>query len=677
MRDSDDKNYGTDKGVDDKDFLAEMRERHQAARGHWSSQYHHAKQDMEFVFTPDKQWDETMRDARKGRPCYTFNKLRQALKQVTNDQRQNRPQPKLRAVDDTDKEMVDLREGIIRGIERLSNADRAYDTAFQFAVGGGYGAIRIITDYVDADSFEQDIIIKEVANPYAIYWDPSAIEKDRRDAAYVTFEQKLKKSEFKRRWPKADMTNFENSEIAKNHVWCTDEDVTVLEYWYKEYEKRTLLLLSDNRVIDADEAEQIVDELTAQGITVKNERTTEVPVVKWCICAGNEILEGPTEWAGKFIPFVPVWGDIINIDGKDVFSGMVSYAKDAQRLYNYERTAFVETLAKQPKSPILATGKMIEKYRHIWESLGTDDPPVLPYDPDPQAPGARPTREMPPALPAAFIQAAQVSSDDIKATTGKFDASLGARSNETSGRAIAMRQREGDVASFDYIDNLGYAQKYVYEIVNDLIPHIYDTERQIRFVSADEAEKVMRVNQVVFDEQTGQHVTVNDLSRGRYDIAVTIGPSYNTQRMELADAMMQLANDPTPFGMLAKYVYFKSLDMPQIEVIVKSARKLLVQQGLLEPEEGDTPPQPPQPDPKMVADAKRLEAQAAKLEAEAQGQTLENELLSFQHGMALGQLEIPPPLMQQQPNPAPQGAFFSPQAFEPMNQQSAPDGFPG
>lgn len=667
---SDSPNYATPRdGVNKEDLHKEMLARHEECWDYWRDQYKKAEEDMEFAFTPESQWDEWMSESRRGRPTYTVNKLRQAMKQITNDQRQNRPQAKVRAVEGGDSDLAEVRQGLIRNIDSQIDAQRAVDTAFQFAVGGGYGVWRIKTAYADDGGFDQVIEREEIPNPYSVVFDPSAKKKDRRDARYAFVDTQWARSQFKDRWPKAKCVSV-NDAIESTKSWWDEKEVTVAEYWYKTTEQIEIVLLSDGTVHDADKLELIWDELAAQGITEQRRRVAERECVYQCIVSGAEILEGPSKWPGKFIPLVPVWGEILNLKGKDEFFGAVRFAKDAQRMYNYERSTFIETLADQPYSPFMADAASIEGYETQYQAMRTKRPPVLLYKANPALPnGGKPTREMPPSFPAALAQAAAISSDDIKAATGIYDASLGARSNETSGRAIIARQREGDVANFDYIDNLSYALKYDFEVTNDLITAIYDTQRQVRILGEDGAEKAVDVNRVVLDEQTGQPVTLNDMSQGRFDISVTVGPSYTTQRMEAAEAMMQLANDPSPIGMVAKYGFIKNLDAPMLEDVRKAARKVLVSQGLLDPEEGEQPPAPPPPNPKDVADAKKNAAQAQKYEAEAQGQELENQRMAFQWGMQLGALQpamppqATPPPIPIQPNPqaqqAPQGGFGS------------------
>lgn len=605
-------------GVNKEDLHKEMLTRHQYARDYWRDQYRLAEEDMEFAFMPDTQWDEWMAQSRVGRPMYTVNKLRQAMKQITNDQRQNRPQAKVRAVEDSDADLAEIRQGLIRNIDQTSEADRARDTAFQFAVGGGYGVWRVNYSYEDDGGFDMVIRKEEISNPYTVVFDPAAKAKDRRDARFAFVDSSWARSAFREKWPDAKLVSVDDcSETNKN--WFQEEDVTVSEYWYKTSETYTLVLMSNGASYDEAEIADVMDEMAQAGITVQRSRKATREKVWQCIVSGAEILEGPNEWAGRFIPLVPVWGEILNLGGKETFFGAVRFGKDAQRMYNYERSTFIEVLSDQPYSPFMAPAESIAGYEGQWNNLKTKRPPVLLYKSNPELPNAgKPSREPTAQFPAALAQAAAISSDDIKAATGIYDASLGARSNETSGRAILARQREGDVANFDYIDNLSYAMKYDFEITNDLITKIYDTERQIRIIGEDGAEKVIRVNQAVLDQQTGREVTLNDLSQGRYDIAVTVGPSYTTQRMEAAEAMMQLANDPSPLGMVAKYGFIKSLDMPGLEDVRKAARRIVVQAGLLEPEEGEeSPQQQQQPSPEQMAQAQKMQADAKKSEAQS------------------------------------------------------------
>lgn len=648
--------YAADRaGVNKDDLHKEMMTRFKECRDYWRPQYEEAKEDVKFAFVPDSQWDEWMSESRKGRPCYTVNKVRQAMKQITNDQRQNRPQAKVRAVEGADQKLAEVRQGIIRAIDSQLDAQRAVDTAFQFAVGGGYGVWRITTSYQDDGGFDQVIQREEIPNPYSVFFDHSAKKKDRRDARFAFVETSFSRSAFKARWPDAKLVSVDDTTDATRE-WFGESDVIVAEYYYKKVERKEIVLMSDGAVYDAEEIAPVIDDMVAAGVTEQRRRWTDRDCVYHCIVSGTEILEGPKKVPGRFIPLVPVWGELIRIEDKDLFFGAVRFAKDAQRMYNYERSTFIEVLADQPYSPFTADAGSIEGYESQYRNMRVKRDPVLFYNSDPTKPnGGRPTREPPPAFPAALAQASMISSDDIKSATGIHDASLGAKSNETSGRAIIARQREGDVANFDYIDNLAYALRYDFEITNDLITEIYDTARQIRIIGEDGKEDVVEVNSVQIDSQTGKEVPLNDLSQGRYDVSVTVGPSYTTQRMEAAEALQQLANDPSPLGMVAKYGFIQNLDSVGLEEVKKAARMILVGQGLLEPGKDDKPPTPPQPDPKLMADAKKADAQALLYAEQAQGQGLQNQETALRLGVQMGEAGIAPEPMQPPQGTAPGG----------------------
>ncbi len=665
---------------------AEMRARFADCESAESSLRSQAVDDFKFIWVAGHQWDNNFGRLRGNRPKYEFNKLRQAVKQVINDMRMNTPSIKIRATEDGDVKLAEIRQGLIRNIEAQSRADEAYDWAGLYAVSAGYGVWRVTTGYTDDDTFDQEIRIERVHNPFSVRFDPSATKLDRSDARFAFVEDSVPRAEFRRRWPKAEITSFDSALTSDCRDWYRDKEIRFAEYWQKVPVKKEILLLSDGRVVDAEDFDE---EAAAQGqldpmgqpmgepITVEQRRTVDGHKITMEIVSGEETLEGPFDWPGQYIPLVPVWGDIVHVDGRDQWYGMGRMARDAQVLYNFERSNFAEVIANQPKSPYMYTPKQIEGFEREWRDLAVDNAPGLPYNPDPTAPGIRPMREPPPQLSPGYMAALQLSSDDLKSTTGIFDPSLGARSNETSGRAIIARQREGDVANFDYQDNISRAILFTGIIVNDLIPHIYDSERQIRILGEDGSEEFLAINKPVWDEASQSWQTVNDLRQGKYDVTISTGPSYTTQRMETLEAMMQLAQGNGPDAMLARYGALKAMDTPGMQEVLDAYRKLLVNQGLLPPGEGDEPPPPPQPNPKDVADAEKGAAQAALYGAQAQGQQLENIGLQQQVQAANLLLGMPPP---PQPEPAtpdqpPSGGFFMGGA--PGMSPPAPDGIPG
>ena len=564
---------------DDK-FMNEMRTRFELSIEADSENRVRSLDDVRFVSVQGEQWDEYQKRKRKTRPCYEFNRLRQHIRQVTGDQRQNRPQIKLRAVEQGDKETADIMQGLIRNIESISNADKAYDTAFEWAVTGGYGVWRLKTEYNNNDSFEQDIKIQEVTNPFSVYFDPSAQEFDRRDAQYAFVITKIGKDEFKQKYPNDELIDYTGANYDIQH-WIDDASVTLCEYWYKQYEDKNLLLLSNGNTVYEDEIpDRMV--LEANGITVLKERKVEVPKVKMALLTGEGVIE-EADWAGRYIPIVPVYGDIVDIDGEFHYSGMVRFGKDAQRVYNYHRTTMIETIANAPKVPYLVTPEQIKGFEGLWKSANAENMPFLPYNPDPRA-GGMPQRSGGVEIPQALITASQYDAEDIKAVTGQFDASMGAGGNETSGRAILARQREGDTATYSYVDNLSRAIRYTGEILVDLIPKIYDTERVVRILGIDGGEKWVEINKIQIDQMSGQQIVTNDITGGKYDVSVNVGASYNTQRQEASEALLEMMGNPMLAPVVADLLA-KNLDIPNSDELEKRLRKIGIKSGVIEPSE--------------------------------------------------------------------------------------------
>lgn len=672
-------------GTTGDDRMKAIRERFQYASDAVNDLYSKAQSDFKFAWKDGEQWDSNTVELRGARPRYEFNRIRQIIKQVINDNRQNTPSIKVRATEDGDKDIAEIRQGLIRNIEATSNADQAYDWGGLYAISAGYGCWEVATEYATEDGFDQNICIKRIENPFSVYFDPDARELNRCDSQYVFVIQNMRRSEFKRRWPKAEMDNFEaNARDSTQHGWWDTDTVRVAKYWEKKREKKRIYRLSDGSVVDADAFDQIreVAENPPMGpdgvpsrepITVEAERTVEVDKVTYELVSGNETLEGPFDWAGKYIPLVPVWGDYTVIDGSPYWYGMVRMARDAQTLFNYSQSNLVEVIAKQPNAPWLYTPAMIQGFAKEWANSAVNNAAGLPYNVDPTAPGGMPKRENPPAFPAAYANLAAVHDQNLKAVTGVYDASLGNRSNETSGKAIMARQHEGDVANYDYSDNIVRAVQYTGVVINDLIPYIYDAQRDLRILGDDMTEKYVKANTVVdapvIDENTGmpaidmltgqprtEQKVINDLTQGNYDIAVTTGPSYTTLRMETLDAMTSLAQTGGPAAMLGALGVMEFMDVPGLEPYTKAMRRMLIAQGVpLEPEDGEQPPAPPQPNPAEVAKAEKDKAQAAKYGAEAVGQELENQANEFMRDQVLGAAGMPIP-----PPPGPGGAPVQP-----------------
>lgn len=561
-------------------ILDEAMDRFDTASDAWSYTYNAALDDIQFVDTDDGQWDDAVRQSRVNRPCLTFDKLSSAVDQVVGQQLQMLPGVKVRGAEEGDQDVAEIYEGLIRQIEQ--RGAKAYKTAFKFSVKGGWGCWLVEHDYIDDTSMNQDIILREIKNPFSVLFDPIIQIQDMKECRYAFQFEDLERDEFERLYPKAQTGVGEAFYSAGNQrAWINENTVRIADYFRIVPEERRLVQLSTGEVVDYEDIEPIIDELNFKGVTITNERIVEGRKLERFKITGMEILE-EYECIGRYIPLVPLLGKTSNIDGRFVTRGLVRKAKDAQRMYNYSRSTAIEVTALQPKQPLMATPAMIKGHEERYRNLMTSNDPVLLFNFDQ---GHKPFREPPGQPSTALLTDVQISSDDIKSTTGIYDASLGQRSNETSGRAIRERQLQGNIATYEFVDELVESIKYTGEIFVNMIPKIYDAERQIRILGEDDREEVMMINKPQLDLQTGETIIINDLNRGHYDIKVTTGPSFSTRRSETAEQLGTLFGQNPQMAQMGADIYFKSLDLVGADELVERVRKAGIKAGMIEPNE--------------------------------------------------------------------------------------------
>lgn len=603
-------------GVSEKDneLIQEIRDRFDEAFTSWSPVYDEMIDDLNFV--NGDQWPEDIKKERMadGRPCLTINKLANFGDQVIGDIRQNEPSIKVKPVDSgSDPDVAEILTGLIKNIEVQSNAEIAYDTAAESSIWCGKGAFRVVTEYSDDDTFDQDIRIKRIKNPFTVFWDPAAQEFDRSDARYCFVTEKIPRDDFKRLYPDATLMDF-NSSKDKNDRWTQENTIRIAEYFKKDEVEKNLYLIRDPMT----GAEMFQDEILEGWEKVRSRKVKSHKIV-WYKTNGKEILEGPTDWPGKLFPICEVWGKEMNIEGESVYRGITRNSKDPQRLYNFSRSSSAELTSLAPKAPMIATAKMIGNYQSIWNLAHKKSFAVLPFDADPALPGSMPKRAEPISQSTAIMQEILISNQELHDTTGLQQANLGQKSNEQSGRAILARQREGDVANFVYYDNLGRAITYCGRIILELIPKIYDTARVVRVLGEDGTEQFVPVNQPVEMKGPKNEIIqkIFDLTVGKYDVVVTIGPGYTTQRDEAAAMMMDFLKAIPTAGPLIGHLVAKNMDFPGAQEI----SRLL--QATLPPQVLGQPAQPQQPDPAMM-----LEMQSKH--ADIEGKLLDNRQKRFQ-----------------------------------------------
>ena len=616
-------------------ILATARSRLDMAIGALSESREDEIDDLKFYAgSPDNHWQWpadvlATRGAVQGqtinaRPCLTINKLPQHVRQVTNDQRQNRPSGKVIPADDkADIAVAEIFNGMVRHIEYISDADVAYDTACENQVSYGEGYIRILTEYCDDDTFDQDIKIGRVRNSFSVYMDPTIQDPCGSDAKWCFITEDITKADYARMYPdSAPITTLQSLGVGDQNLsqWLNEDTIRIADYYYVDYDRATLNLYPGNITAFAGTPEDKM--LKAQFGKPLKTRESDRRKIKYCKINGYEILE-EREWAGKYIPIVRIVGNEFEVDGRLYVSGIVRNAKDAQRMYNYWVSQEAEMLALAPKAPFIGYGGQFEGYETQWKTANTTNWPYLEVNPDVTDGSGSilplPQRAQPPMASSGLLQAKAGASEDIKASTGQYNASLGMTSNERSGRAILARQREGDVGTYHYGDNLARGVRHITRQLVDLIPKIYDTQRVARIIGEDgetdmvkidpmQAEPVKKiVNQegIVIDK-------IYNPSVGKYDVVVTTGPGYATKRQEALEAMAQLLQGNPQLWQVAGDLFVKNMDWPGAQEMAKRFAKTI--------------------DPKLMQDGdKPPELQQAEMQIQAMGQEMEQMFQMIQN----------------------------------------------
>lgn len=602
---------------DEAEFLDEARKRFQDAVDSDRENRDEGLEDARFA--AGEQWDEDAKKAREGLPCLVINQLPQFIAQVVGDIRINRPAIRVRPAEDADKELAEVREGLIRAIERDCDAQGVYASAGQAQVTSGIGNFRVKLDYADEMSFERDIRIERIPDPFAVAWDPLSIEPTGKDARYCFVTEDMPRAQFEKAYPNATPSDLA---VHQEDVegWLSQDTVKVAEYWRVIDKPVEIVRLGTGEVVRADEV--------PEGAVITDRRQSSQRYACLYLITGNAVLDGPYELPISRVPIFRVQGWEINVGQKRVRFGLVRWAKDPQRLKNYWRSVAAQTIALAPKGKWLASTSAVPEDREDdFRMSAKSADPLLLYEPSGQMPIYTP----PPAVPTALLQEAAQNSQDMKDVTGLHDASLGIRSNETSGRAIMARQREGDVATYVYHDNLRAAIAEAGKVVNQLIPIVYDTPRTVRIVGEDEATKVLRVN----DPSNPQSV---DINRGRYDVAVEAGPSYSTRRVEAAESMMQFVQAVPGAAQVASDLIARAMDWPMADTIAERLKKTLPPQ-LLDGEDGEEPRQP-SPQEMQAMELQQQAAQAEVIEKMASARKAEADADKARYEADKAELEL-------------------------------------
>ncbi|CAB5194564.1 Phage P22-like portal protein [uncultured Caudovirales phage] len=611
----------------DKDIIQTALHRMTMAIAAYSDTREDELDDLRFyAASPDNQWQwpadvlatrgSVQGQTINARPCLTINKLPQHVRQVTNDQRQNRPSGKVIPADDkADIEVAEIFNGMVRHIEYMSDADVAYDTACENQVAYGEGYIRLLTEYENPNSFDQNIKIGRIRNSFSVYMDPTIQDPCGSDAKWCFVTEDVLLEDFERMFPDAQPVSSLQAQSVGNESyapWLSVDTIRIADYYYVEHEKATLNLYYGN--VSAIKGSPEDQQMVQLGMKPIKSRIVDIKKVKYCKINGFEVLES-NDWAGDWIPVVRVVGNEFEIDGRIHVSGIVRNAKDAQRMYNYWVSQEAEMLALAPKAPFIGYGGQFEGYEQQWKTANTTNWPYLEVNPD-VTDGAGgtlplPQRAQPPMASSGLLQAKAGASDDIKSTTGQYDSSLGATSNERSGKAIMARERQTDTGTYHYVDNLARAVRHITRQIINLVPKLYDTQRVARIMGEDGSPDSAKIDPMQAEpvkkivDQNGIEIDkIYNPGVGTYDVMVTTGPSYMTKRQEALESMGQLLQGNPQLWAVAGDLFIKNMDWPGAQEMAKRFAKTIDPKLM---DDGDK-------DPALQAAEQQMQAMAKEME---------------------------------------------------------------
>ena len=518
-------------------------------------------------FRDGQQWPDDLYNQRKidKRPSLTINHTNTFVRRVVNNMRQQRPRIKVHPVaDGADVAKANVIAGLIRHIENVSDASTAYDTGGESAVTIGWGYWRVITDWVDQDSFDQELKLVPIRNAFTVYMDPAAVLPTAEDADWCIISGKMKRADYARMFPKADNIEFQRTGAGDNVMdWETLEEIRLAEYYRVRKDIDTLYRMTNGMSLFEDQIQELGTELEAAGVDyARNEKGKKVSrqstrrTIEWYYLNGQNVLERRSKTDNplpdKWIPVIRCEGNVLDLNGRVRRKGMVADLMDPARMYNYWRTMETELLALAPKAPFIVAAGQLDGHPE-WKDANQKPYSALVYEPAfvEQPDGSKqvlppPQRMQPIPVPAGAVQAAQGAQQDLMAVAGMpHEPSADVPGAAISGVALQRRQALSDIGHFQYYDNQTRAISHTGRILLSLIPYYYSGPRMQRIIGEDGVPTMTNINEPVPSPDNAAIMQVkNDLTIGRYDVVMDTGPGYETKRLEGAESMIELLKTP-------------------------------------------------------------------------------------------------------------------------------------
>ena len=563
----------------DQERIEGIKKRYKFAEDYWQKQYELMAEDIKHL-NPETQFPDGTREARMGLPTLAVDRLNTAIHSIVNSQRQSRPAILVAAVDHPDVEVAEIFQGLIRHIEVSSNAELSYDTGMLNMCQGGMGWWRIITEQA-GDSFDQDVKIMPLTNQFSVLVDPLASQPDLSDIDYAFISTTMSRDDYKDEYPDSILASYSPFEFQNNYnEWIDNSDMTcrIAEYFCKRKESYELIQLDNGRTMDRADYKKALGKITR---TRKSERT----IIKWVKLNGVEILE-ETTFPGEYVPVVACLGNPLLVDKKRIYSGLVRNSYEAQMALNAIRSATLEMIATMNKTPIIGPTGFAASHKDDWAHPYSKA--YLEYDPictEDGSPLPPPSRDMPEPPIVGIMNFGQSLEEDLRAINAMYAPDTKHQvSNDISGEAIKQMVQQGDTSNFQYSDNLARAIRLTGKILIGLIPLVYSEKRVLRIIGLDDTQRLITVNSQPGDQlQTPDNndeesgiPKIYDLSVGKFDVTLSAGPSYQSQREASRNLLWNLAGKDPQLMQSAGDLIVAMNDDPAMKPLAERLNKIIV-----------------------------------------------------------------------------------------------------
>ncbi len=561
-----------------------------------------------FARVPGGQWEGAtaagtkLDDRFEKYPKFEINKVATELNRIIAEYRNNRITVKFRPGDkEASEELANKLNGLFRADYEETDGGEACDNAFDDAATGGFGCFRLtsmlVNEYDPMDE-RQRIAIEPVYDPSRSVWfDPDAKKYDKSDALWAFCMYSLSPEKYEAEYGKTPPASLDVTTMTSwEYDWFEPEVVYIAKYY--EVRKESVDVISYRQPItgeiatyDSDQIEDIEDELALAGFQEVARRSVKRRRVYVSVVDGQNFLEKPRRIPGEHIPLIPVYGKRWFIDDIERVEGHIVKAMDPQRLYNLQVSMLADSAAQDPGQVPIFDPEQVRGLEKHWEDRGKKRPAFLVA----RAPRDKTGNPIGPAAPGSFTPAPQLSpaiatmlqltSADIQEVTGSSQAMQQMPSNIAQETVNNLMNR-ADMASFIYLDNMAKSLKRAGEVWLSMAREVYGSEREVRVVNEDGTDDIALMNTQVVDSQTGRVVALNDLSTGRYDVTVDVGPSYTARRDATVSVMTNvlstmLPNDPMRHAIQG--IILDNIDGEGLDDFKEYNRNQLLTSGIVKP----------------------------------------------------------------------------------------------